>query len=134
MNAPPVEPRRDGGCPRDAVPHELLIQGTLHWGASWSENGRAVESSGSGRPTPEIRELLYKAFGRWSVHVDSGGEKAHVMMTLRTLFQLTMQETAEACRVLPGKVFTGTRGEAQMLAEALAKVNVRTTLSVSHDL
>lgn len=111
--------------------HERVELGRLRWGESihCSNCGMAQEACGADALPSDLRDALLAQEGQWSLDiVRPAPDVASAARLLRTKLDLTMQAALALVRTVGREVRHGTRGEMQLLLEALAACGVEAQL------
>ncbi len=103
--------------PKDASASESIDRGKIRWSVSFSDvDGVPVQEDGVGVAPCEVRKLLIRQHGRWRVSVDDPLVVTRVRRLLLKLFQLGTPVN------LPGCIYIGTVGEAELLVSELRRL------------
>lgn len=121
----------EGSCSRCGSPvqvavGERVVRDNMVWYRSYQCQvcGNRIEEDGRGTPPEEIRNAVLKQEGEWSLVVEGSGGPA-VLKALRHVLQLSVTDTAELRKRLPGEIVRGTRAEVERLVLLLDREGVQ---------
>lgn len=127
-------------CPRCGVSNALRVgqsnqSGKLRWYEviNCSSCGLHSEADGVGIAPSEIRNLLIKMHGLWAIRIDDIKSTANILKVLRSSLSLDMKDASSLIKILPGSVYSGTKAEAEWLANLLIKAGEVPTLEQLSD-
>jgi hypothetical protein len=111
---------------------QALREGQVTWAERFScECGHGFEASGTGLPSPVLREALLRQAGHTEVWLDDAAARPVVARLLRRVLSMSSGEARRRLATLPAVAFEGTPTEARFVALALERLQV-TVRVVTH--
>jgi len=125
--------RACANCRREIDVH--VGQRVTDRGVAWSvaytcpHCGATIEEDDVGPAPPDVREAILAADGTYELHLPSSMEPMRAIKVLREALKLSLEETAEYRKRLPGALATGTHAEMKWLATRLQQDQVSATVT-----